>query len=692
MGFQISADTGGTFIDVVIQGGPEPVIGKALTTHDRVFRGLSSALDFAAEQLGLIGNQVIADTDLFIYGTTRATNAIVTRNTAKTALLTTDGFQDVLVLKEGGKQDGYDFSKQYPEPYIPRSRTFGLLERVDSEGAVVTALDEAHVRDVITGLATNGYEAIAVSLLWSVVNPQHELRVAELIREIAPHIPFTLSHQIAPIIREYRRTSAAAIDASLKPLMQRHFQELEEDLRSYGYAGEILVSTSLGGVMSISEIIKSPIHAARSGPSMAPLAGLRYSRLEGFGSDMIVADTGGTTFDVGISRDGVVAHTRDTWIGPEWEGDLLGISSVDIRSLGAGGGSIAHIDSGGLLRIGPQSAGSEPGPACYGLGGTEPTVSDAACVLGFFDPDYFLGGRMKLDVAAAQRALGGLSEKLGLSVDETAWGIVLLASQGMVKAVHEMTIGQGLDPKESTLVAGGGAAGINILQIAEELGSQRIILPKMASALSASGMHVADIVKAESAAVLTTASAFDSAAVNAALARLEDQLRVFADRFKDKYPDCRLEGSVEARYRSQIWTIDLPLPSARFESDADVAALLAAFHDLHERIFAVRDDESDVEFLNWSVRATIELPRSEESSGTVEQVEASTPVSRSCYFGDHGRVDTPVYRPEHLAPGSRLNGPAIVEEPTTTLVVYPGMNVTVSAAGNYLLQIEEVSV
>lgn len=689
MSYQISADTGGTFIDVVVQGGPKPVIGKALTTHDRVFRGLTGALEFAAEQLGLTAKDLIAQTDLFVYGTTRATNAIVTRNTAKTALLTTEGFEETLVLKEGGKQDGHDFTKPYPDPYIPRRHTFGVRERIGSEGEVVTELDEQRLRASVGQLMEQGFEAIAVSLLWSVVNPAHELRVAAVIAEMAPDVPVTLSHEIAPILREYRRTSAAAIDASLKPLMQRHFRELEIDLREFGYGGDILVSTSLGGVMSISEIIKSPIHAARSGPSMAPLAGIHYSLLEGFGDNMIVADTGGTTFDVGISRDGAVVQTRDTWIGPEWEGDLLGISSVDIRSLGAGGGSIAHLDAGGLLKIGPQSAGSEPGPACYARGGTEPTISDAACVLGYFDPDYFLGGKMKLDVSAARRAIGGLADQLGVSIDEVAWGIITLTSHEMVKAVHEITVGQGLDPRESTLVAGGGAAGINIMKIAEELGSDRAILPKMASALSATGMHFADIVKDESIALITSSRQFQASDVNAVLDTLDEKVGSFRERFSERLPKFTIDYSVEARYEGQIWTVALPIRSRRFESKQDTDQLLEDFHQLHERVYAVRDVGSDVEFLNWTARITIHIPRKEQDGAMARAASTAPPHTRSCYFGGTNRVDTPIYKPEHLGAGVLIEGPAIVEEPTTTLVIYPGMSARISESGNYLLQINK---
>jgi N-methylhydantoinase A len=542
---------------------------------------------------------------------------------------------------------------------------------------------------VIETIRDRGFEAVAVSLLWSVVNPDHELRVEKTIAELCPDLPVTLSHQIAPIIREYRRTSAAAIDASLKPLMQQHFRQLEQDVREFGYSGTILVSTSMGGVMNIDEVIESPINTARSGPSMAPLAGLNYSLQENLGGDMIVCDTGGTTFDVGISRDGAVVHSRDTWLGPEWEGDLLGISSVDIRSIGAGGGSIAWIDDGGLLRVGPQSAGSEPGPACYGRGGAEPTLSDAACVLGYFDPDYFLGGRMELDGTAAERAIAKLANSFGLSIHETAWGILSLASEAMVKAVHEITIAQGLNPQDSTLVAGGGAAGINIMKIAAELNTRRMVLPKVASALSASGMHFADIVKEESKALITSSDTFAAEAVDAVLDELELRLDGFAKRFAGQHRDYTVDFGVEARYKSQVWTIDIPLPAHRVSAAGTREKVFEVFHDLHERIFAVRDPGSAIEFLNWRARITIKLPRVEPKHEAATARIGEPTSKRQCYFGGDGLMDTPVFKPADLPPGTRVRGPAIIEEPTTTLVVFPGMSAQVADSGNYLLSIGE---
>ena len=688
MGYTISVDTGGTFTDVIVRDAEgTQTIGKALTTHGRVFEGLGESIRSAAVQLDLSLEQLLARTNLFIYGTTRATNAIVTRNVAKTAFLTTEGFPDVLVLKEGGKLDGYDFSKPYPAPYIPRRRTFEVSERTSATGQIVSALDEAATRALLTQLGEQKYEAIAVCLLWSFLNPAHELAVGRMIEEILPGVPYTLSHQLAPIIREYRRASATAIDASLKPLMQKHLSDFETDLRAAGYTGQILVSTSFGGVMDIQSVMQSPINMAKSGPSMAPVAGVTYSVAEGLGDNMIVADTGGTTFDVGLSRNGQLVYSRDTWLGGMWEGDLLGISSVDIRSIGAGGGSIAWIDDGGMLRVGPQSAGSEPGPACYGRGGENPTTSDAACVLGYFDPDYFLGGRMTLDVAAARRAIGKVAEPLGLSVEEAAWGIMRVATDHMVKAIHEITVQQGIDPRESTIVAGGGAAGMNIIPIGTELGATSVILPKVASALSASGMQFADIVTEATAPHFTSTNRFDAAGVNAALAKLEAELSAFRGKVETAGDaPWRIEFFAEARYLAQVWELDTPVPFRRCESAADVAALKQAFDDLHERVFAVRDEDSPVEIINWKGRLVVELARKMEPAPPVAEFAANDPGrSRMCYFGGNLGVATPIFKPANLKPGMKVTGPAIIEEPTTTLVVYPGTSARISGAGNYIL-------
>ena len=459
MRYRIAIDVGGTFTDVVVADETGHLtIGKGLTTRERIFQGMEQGLAVVAEQLDEPNVMtLLGKADLFIYGTTTATNAVVEGKTGKTAFLTTEGFPDILVLREGGKTNAYDFSVPYPEPYVPRRLTFEIRERINAEGEIVMPLDVEHTRSVLTKLGARQIEAIGVCLVWSIANPVHESLLGTLIEEELPGIPYTLSSQLNPIIREYRRASAAVIDASLKPLMQRHLHEIDQDVREAGFGGEILGATSSGGVMPLQTLAERPINSVRSGPALAPVAALHDTRAEVGDRDVITCDTGGTSFDVSLVRDGLIKSTRETWLGGQWIGHMTGLSSVDVRSIGAGGGSIAWIDSGGLLRIGPHSAGADPGPACYGRGGMHATVTDAALVLGYLDPAYFLGGRMQLDGRAAEQAVGTLATPLGQTADQMAQAILTLAGEAMVQAIQEISINEGVDPRETLLVAGGGA-------------------------------------------------------------------------------------------------------------------------------------------------------------------------------------------------------------------------------------------
>ena len=688
MPYRISVDTGGTFTDVVVtDSAGHFTIGKALTDRQRAFASIAAALEVAAEELGLQVPALLADTAMFLYGTTRGTNAIVERKTARTAFLSTAGFPDILLLKEGGKSEPHNLQMEYPAPYIPRRLTFEIPERINAEGGVDIALAEDAVRAVLTTLATRGIEAIAVCLLWSIANPAHELRVGQLIEEMLPGIPYTLSHQLNPILREYRRASSTAIDASLKPLMQHYLLTLESDLRAAGYHNDILVSTSFGGVMHLGDVVQKPIYLVKSGPAMAPIAGLAYAAAENLARDIIVCDAGGTTFDVSLVRDGAVEFSRDTWLGPQWTGDNLGMASVAVHSIGAGGGSIAWVDSGGLLRVGPHSAGSEPGPACYGRGGTQPTVTDAAVVLGYIDPAHFLGGRMQLDEAAARRALEAVAVSLGETIERAAFAILTVANENMIQAIKELTINEGINPAESILVAGGGAGGLGAMPIAAELGCQTVLVPRTAGALSASGMQFSDIITEAGAARLTTSEQFNFAGVNAALADIDARLDVFAERLRARgITSVRKRYFVEARYRFQVWELEIEVARNRFDDASHVAELVEEFHRVHERVFAITDIGQAVECLNWRGRliASVDAP-SLEPTRAVGTGLATADRLRAAYFGRGAAIETPVYLGERLPVGAIIKGPAIIEEPTSTLVINPGASARVSAGGRYIL-------
>ena len=690
MNYRISVDTGGTFTDVVVADElGRLTVGKAATTPDRIFLGMKEALATAANELGIGLPVLMRQTNLLTYGTTRATNAIVTGNVAKTAFFTTEGFPDILVMKEGGKYAAHDFSADFPEPYIPRRYTFEISERVSSEGDVLVPVNKEQVRKLLFDLQRRNFEAIAVCFLWSISNSTNELLIAELIEEHMPGVPYTLSHKLIPIVREYRRASATAIDASLKPVMQRHLSEMEQDLRNADYQGEILVSTIIGGCAYVEDLIERPIYTVKSGPAMAPVAGIAYAKIEDLGTDVILCDTGGTTFDVGLVREGRLKYTRETWLGPQWTGHMVSISSVDIRSVGAGGGSIAWVDAGGLLRVGPQSAGAIPGPACYGQGGYEPTVTDAALVLGYLDPTYFLGGRIKLDVAAAEAAISRLGERINQGSQQAAFSILSLANELMIKAIHEITVAEGFNPRESVLVAGGGAAGLTIMPIAEELGCERIVLPRTAGALSACGMQFSDVVSEHTFSKVTQSVGFDFDGVNAVLDQIERELDDFRRGLEKRgLKDFKQELFVEARYAGQVWELDTPLPCERFGQESDVEKLVETFHMVHERVFAVRDEGSVLECVNWKGRITAGLDREPVQADLVAERPAGEPYrSRQVYFGDKDAMSTPIFRGSDLARGTTVCGPAIIEEPTTTIVVYPGMSAKISGAGNYLLNL-----
>jgi N-methylhydantoinase A len=689
-GYRIGIDTGGTFTDVVV--GDETGIlsvGKALTTRERISRGLLEGLAVAAKPLDIDVRTLLQRTAVFIYGSTRATNAILEGKTARTALLVTEGFPDILVRREGGKTNPWDYSKDYPEPYVPRQLTFEIRERMTSEGTAAVAFDEAAALAVLSRLKAQRIEAVAVCFLWSIANPAHELAAARLIERELPGIPYTLSHQVNPIVREYRRASSAAIDASLKPLMQKHLREMETDLRAAGLEGELLPAISLGGVMHIEGVISRPIHMVRSGPSLAPILGQVTGAAETGATEVIVCDTGGTSFDVSLVRDGRPVFGRDTWLGPRYTGHLTGLSSVDARSIGSGGGSIARIDSGGLLCVGPESAGADPGPACYGRGGTHATVTDAALVLGYLDAEYFNGGRMKLDAAAARKVIGGIAAELGKSVEDASAGILTVASEHMVAAIKEITINEGVDPRDSLLLAGGGAAGLNIVPIAHELGCTQVLVPRMAGALSACGAQYTDVVTEFSTNQVTQSDTFDFVAVNTALAGLEASMEDFKTSLRARGIETfRSEYFVEARYQYQVWELEVPLRGPLFRDTGDVETVVHAFHAAHESIFAVSEASQHIEFIQWKGRVTGELSRPPLTP--VERSSSTQPVpgrTAQAYFPSTGTIAIPLYRGETLGPGVQIAGPALIVEPITTIVLYPGSRATVTKFNNYMVDV-----
>jgi N-methylhydantoinase A len=678
-------DTGGTFTDLALEADGGLRVFKHPTTPANPIEGILGVIGRAAEALGRPREALLADVELLIHGTTRSTNAVLTGTTARTALVATMGHPDMLLLREGGRLHAFDWSQTYPDPYIPRALTFEVPERIDAQGRALRALDEAAAVEVIGRIREADVEAVAVCLLWSLVNPAHELRIGELLDEHLPGVPYTLSHRLNPTLREYRRASSAAIDASLKPLMVAYLADLEEALEDAGFGGRLLVISTAGGLMEAPDMAEAPILSINSGPAMAPVAGREFAALDGGVENAIVADTGGTSYDISLVRRGRIPTTRETWLGEPYVGHITGFPAVDVKSIGAGGGSIAWIDEGGLLHVGPRSAGADPGPAAYGRGGTSPTVTDACLVLGYLDPDRFLGGAMRLEPDRAREAIGrDVAEPLGVELDHAAGAILALATEHMVQAIAEITIDQGVDPRSAVLIGGGGAAGLNAVAVMRRLGCRALVIPESGAALSAAGALMADLTAEHAAALFTSSESFDGVGADELLARFEAE----SERFRERVgaDSAEIEFFAEARLARQVWQIDVPLRTARFGDDpAKLAAFLEDFRQLHEDIFAVRDDHSAIEVVALRARAT--CPVGEHAGKRMLSLPAESDFvpEREVFFLDHGTVTAEVRTLGELEPGQRIEGPAIVEAPFTTVVVEPGVTAERRESGSLVL-------
>ena len=694
-GYRVCIDIGGTFTDCVVADGDRSLrIVKTPSTPAAFEQGFMNALALAAEGYRLTLPDFLARVERIVHGTTVSTNALLEGKHATVGLICTHGFRDILTLREAPRKPPFHWRLSYPAPFVPRVRTRAVRGRIDAAGAERAALEDADVLAAVEDFRKLGVDAVAVCLLWSVVNGTHETRVGEIVRDAWPEVPVTLSHRLNPIAREYRRAVSAAIDAALRPVVSAYVQALDRGLRESGYRNELMIANCLGGMMPPDEIAARPIYSVMSGPTLAPVAARRLADAP----DLVVVDMGGTSFDVSAVRDGQLVVSPEAMLT---EFDMLGIPKVDVRSVGAGGGSIAHVDAGGLLRVGPESAGADPGPACYGLGGTRPTVTDADVVLGIIDPDYFLGGRMRLDREAAETAVGTIADALGIELAAAARAIASTVDHTMIAAIEDITVQEGIDPRESDFVAGGGATAVHMGQMARVLGIRGYMVPKFCAGLSAFGGLISDIVWEETATLVTDAARFDRDGVNRVLAALIARGRAFLKRAGIADASQRFEYAYLGRYQYQSWEIEVPFVAregARANgmregalAAGDVAALADGFHRMHERIYTIKNEEDLVEFTTWKVRAI--GPAAAElapAAGAARAATAAQPRGwREVHLpGRDGTNTLPVYRGDDLGPGATIAGPTIVEEATTTVLVPEDATAVVDAFGNYRVTLE----
>lgn len=687
--YRIAVDTGGTFTDVVATGpSGKTWTAKSPTTPHDVFQGIKGAVELIADQIGIELSQLLASTVVITYATTHATNAIVTGKTAPTAFFVTAGHPDVLVLREGGRFGPFDYTQQYPDPYIPRSLTFEIEERLLFDGSVRSRLNHESAQDAIVRAKAKGIEAAAVCFLWSHVNPVHELEFAELLKALDPSLPVSLSHQVAPIIREYRRASATSIDASLKPLMEQHFESIQRNLSAYRFQGTLLVVTSSGGVVPVENAVSKPLLVVNSGPSIAPVGARQAAEADGIEGDLVIGDMGGTTFDISLVHEGLAKFARETWIDGQFTGHITGLPSVAVESIGYGGGSIARVDAGGMLRVGPNSVGADPGPACYGRGGSEATITDAAVALGLIDPGAFLGGRFSLNRDAAVSAVKrNVADSLGLRPEDAAAAVFEIAVEAMSERTREYMSRDGYAPSEAIFVAGGGASGLFAGEIGIRLGSRGVLVPGMAPVLSASGGLVSDTVMEFSASLATDSSDFDFVGVREVLGRLQDQMDGFLDELQTPTGERRYEFIAEGRYRHQVWELDVPMRRGEVPTASELEHLMNAFHNAHERVYGVRDPNQVVEFLYWRGRARAVNKAVSDTQAASSPSGSSSAVRRaSVYVAGTGWTELDRVDGSQVAAGTEIFGPTLLDLPQTTIVVPANAYLAVSPNGNYMIK------
>jgi N-methylhydantoinase A len=675
---RVGIDVGGTFTDVVLVNEKTGAFHytKTPTTHydlaEGVLKGLAEILD--------ITGFTIKDIDYLIHGTTIGTNAIVEGKGARVGLITTAGFEDVLEIRRVArpKEAAFDFNADNPPPLVPRYLRKGARERINSKGAVVTPLDENSVREAVDFFRDQKVEAIVISLLFSFLNPSHEQRVAEMCREVLPHVPVSISSEICPEFREYERTCTTVMNGYLGPVIGRYMDNLTARLKKdYGDV-TLHIMQSNGGTMTARVAKNYAAQLINSGPAGGAIAAAFISRITG--NEMAVgADMGGTTFDISIIDKNLPKTT--TWGGvTEYP---IKLPMVDMKTIGAGGGSIAWVDEGGILNVGPQSAGSDPGPACYGWGGTLPTVSDANLVLGRLNPQYFLGGKLPLYPHVADR--------MGVTVEEAAMGIIRIVNANMAKGISGNSVERGYDLREFALVTMGGAAALHAAGIARELNMARVIVPPMSGNFSAVGLVVADIQHDYVRTYAKKAPDIDPAHLAAVFREMEDagmqQLaveRVSKDAFE-------ITWSADLRYEGQSWELNTPIERAELLNKEAIGKITEDFHRLHEQVYSYAEPDEVVEFINLRVRVlgknpTLSLPK-DERSGDAASVQWKE--MRRVYLEQVGWQDIPIFERDQLPVGAGIAGPSIVEEQISTTLIPRGYAGYIDVYRNIIIESTE---
>ncbi len=684
---QLAFDIGGTFTDLVLMDTAtgDLDIWKVPTTPKAPDQAVATALAERIAAKELAPQKISA----VMHATTVATNAILERKGSRTALITTEGFRDVLLIGRQKRYDTYTLHIVKPKPLVERADVFEVAERTAFDGSILRPLDEASVKTAIEAVKKGGYESVAVVLLHAYANPAHEQRIKALIRATLPDMQISLSSFISPKYREYERTSTTVANAYVKPLVHSYLGALDTALKKLGTNAGLSIMQSNGGLVSPALARSYAVRIVESGPAAGVLMCSEVGREEGY-EDVLTFDMGGTTAKLGAIDGGKAAITPtfevDTVNYARGSGLPLNITAIELLEIGAGGGSLARVEA-GLVAIGPQSAGAVPGPACYGRGGTQATITDANLVLGYLDPDYFNGGAMGLDLDAAKKAVDStIGQQLGLTVDEAAWGIHSVANANMERAMRIVSLERGRDPRKYAMVAFGGAGPLHASRLARALHIPRVIVPRAAGVGSAIGLLVADHKVDAMVTRILRLAAEAAPTVAAIFSELETRAKDQTASLNSK-GDASIKRSAWMRHVGQGYEIRVDLPDGQIDA-AYIAAMQEAFLAAYQREYGYTDPDAAIEVTDWYVAATITASR-RKIAARVESSGARRPAKeRAAYFPElGGKVSCQVIDRYAIKSGEVITGPALIEEREATTVVLPGDTASVSAAGHLVIEI-----
>ena len=683
--YRIGIDIGGTFTDLAaVDENGAVTIAKYLTTLSDPSLGLLEGLTALAVELGLNRSELLVQTALIIHGTTVATNALLERSGARVGMLVTDGFRDVIEQREGLKPDRYNVRLPPAPVLVPRALRLPVEERIRFDGSEEIPLNEQSARAGIDALRRSSVEAVAVCCAHSYANPANERRIGELVTEEMPGVHVSLSSSVLPQIKEFERFSTTVVNAFIAPVLSNYMKRLQRRLQEAGYTGEVLIMQSHGGLATIDDSIDLGAGCILSGPA-GGIAGACYAADITGVRDLITFDMGGTSSDIALIRDGEPCYSSDKTVA----GTKVALPSVDIHSIGAGGGSVAEVEIGGMLRVGPESAGSDPGPACYARNGERATTTDANVVLGYYDPANFLDGRISFDGAGAWRVVENIANEMEVDVIAAAAGILRVINTQMAEGIRLVAVRAGADPRDYTLLSFGGAAGLHVTAIARMLNINRVIIPRPASVLSAWGMLATHLRYDNVRTVINDARSVDADTLRALFREMEREGRQCIARSGDLIERIDIAHALDMRYGEQIFEISVPLKNTLINADDLIEQVISSFHARHEELYSYSIPEQEVVLVNVRL-SVIGIMKAIPSELPVSSAHEPHPRAQRRIFLDEW-VDVPVYDMDGLGAGVRISGPAIVESRTTTILLLDEDQATVTDTGWLDIEVEIVA-